>query len=77
MVERAGELSIRRLNHTDTIPLEEEDLNFIDNLSMETFSTEKSSSSDIRKCVNPLSWNFVPDGLLVWKAWKVWISKMK
>ena len=33
------------------------------------------SSGDKSKNVNPLSWDFVPDGLLVWKAWKEWISK--
>jgi hypothetical protein len=75
MVERAGELSIRKLNYRDIIPSEGEELPLTDNLSMDTFSTEKSSSGDKSKNVNPLSWDFVPDGILVWKAWKEWISK--
>jgi hypothetical protein len=78
MVERAGELSIRRLNHTEnTIQFEGEVLPVVENLRTEKFSIEQPSSTDMNNSVNPLSWNFVPDGLLVWKAWNAWISSQQ
>ncbi len=75
-MERAADSAIRKLEHPETSPLDGDKLLLQQNQNNDVFSTFESIGGGISSSnVNLLSWDFVPDGLLVWKAWQTWISK--
>ena len=80
VVEKAAELSIKRLIDDEKWPgTGHDDYSLFDSSTDSRYSKlefktdSKNDDDDI--IPNPNTWDFVPDGLLVWVAWLKWINK--
>ena len=81
VVEKAAELSIKRLIDNEKWPgTGHDDYSLFDSstdsrYSKSEFKTNIHDNDDNDIIPNPNTWDFVPDGLLVWVAWLKWINK--
>ena len=66
IVELAAEASINRLVKQGSWPG--------NLLGSENIPVDNEIISNRKECNDENTWNFVPDGLLVWKAWKSFVN---